>query len=175
MHLSVFFFFQKSYKFVSNCLLCSFYWVGFRISLSLSAIFRDKIENYFSCPHLARQDRDYHMTILVFRDENEITCFYSSVSRQDRDFRKSFLVVDKKWSLLSSRILGMENSRWTLRPMCRSSWGAPLTEMILSHHSHLIKYLPGRSVSRNFVLPIQLCFDWYPYLREGVNWKNRFF
>ena len=50
-------------------------WIGFRISLSLSresAIFRDEIENYFSCSHPARRDRDYQMTILVFRDENEI-------------------------------------------------------------------------------------------------------
>ena len=47
-------------------------WIGFRISLSLSresAIFQDEIDNYFSCSHLARRDRDYHMTILVFREE----------------------------------------------------------------------------------------------------------
>ena len=86
----LFFFFQKSYKFVSNCLLCSFYWVGFRISLSLSAIFRDKIENYFSCPHLARQDRDYHMTILVFRDENKITHCYSHVSSEIETLENHF-------------------------------------------------------------------------------------
>ena len=74
-------------------------WIGFRISLSLSresAIFRDEIENYFSCSHLARRDRDYHMTILVFRDENEIRYCYSHVSRRDRDFRKSFLVVERE-------------------------------------------------------------------------------
>ena len=48
--------------------------VGFRISHSReSTIFRDEIENYFSYSHLARRDRDYHRTILVFRDKNEIT------------------------------------------------------------------------------------------------------
>ena len=60
------------------------YCVGFRISLSLSregAIFQDKIDNYFSCSHLARRDRDYHMTILVFRDKNDITYCYSHVLR----------------------------------------------------------------------------------------------
>ena len=57
------------------------YWVGFKISLSLSASFRDEIENYFSCSHLATRDRDYHMIILVFRDENEITYCCSHVSR----------------------------------------------------------------------------------------------
>ena len=73
------------------------YWVGFRISLSLSrkgAIFRDEIENYFSC--LARQDRDYHITILLFWDDNEITYCYSRVSRPDRDFGKSFLMVEQE-------------------------------------------------------------------------------
>ena len=49
------------------------------------AIFRDDIENYFSCSHLARRDRDYHMIILVFPDENEITYCCSHVSRRDRD------------------------------------------------------------------------------------------
>ena len=86
-----------------------------------SAIFRDKIENYFSCSHLARRDRDYHMTILVSRDKNEITYCYSHVSRRDRDFRKSFLVVEREnWSWLSSRIPGIENSRWPL--MWSSRW-----------------------------------------------------
>ena len=93
-----------------------YYLVGFRISPSREgAIFRNEIENYFSCSHLARRDRDYHMTILVFRDENEIPFCYSHVSRRDRDFRKSFLVVEReKWSWLSSRIPGIENSRWPL-------------------------------------------------------------
>ena len=91
-------------------------WVGFRISLSREgAIFRDEIENYFSCSHLARRDRDYHMTILVFRDENEITYCYSRVSRRDRDFTKSFLMVEReKMKLTLTRIPGIENSRWTL-------------------------------------------------------------
>ena len=96
--------------------LCN--WFRFRFSLSLSregAIFRDEIENYFSCSHLARRDRDYHMTILVFRDENEITYCYSRVSRQDRDFKKSFLMVEReKMKLILTRIPGIENSRWAL-------------------------------------------------------------
>ena len=85
-------------------------WFGFRISLSLSregAIFRDEIDNYFSCSHLARRDRDYHMTILVFRDENEIPFCYSHVSRRDRDFRKSFLVVERE----KMKMTLVENSR----------------------------------------------------------------
>ena len=83
-------------------------WVGFRISLSREgAIFRDKIENYFSCSHLARRDRDYHMTILVFRDENEITYCYSRVSRRDRDFKNHFSwSSEKKWSWLSREFPG---------------------------------------------------------------------
>ena len=89
------------------------YCVGFRISLSLSregAIFQDKIDNYFSCFHLARRDRDYHKTILVFWEENEITNCYSRVSRRDRDFEIEIenhfsWSSEKKWSLLSSRIL----------------------------------------------------------------------
>ena len=88
--------------------LCN--WVGFRISLSLSrevTIFRDEVENYFSCSHLARRDRDYHMIIFVFRDENEITFCYSHVSRQDRDFRKSFLVVERE----KMKLTLVENSR----------------------------------------------------------------
>ena len=107
--------------FVKNHIICfpslQPCWVGFKISLSLSresAIFRDEIENYFSCSHLARRDRDYHMTILVFRDENEIVYCNFRVSRRDRDFRKSFLMVEKKLSWLSSRISGVENSRWAL-------------------------------------------------------------
>ena len=62
------------------------YWVGFRISLGREgAIFRDEVENYFSCSRLARRDRDYHMIILVFRDKNGITHCYSHVSRRDRE------------------------------------------------------------------------------------------
>ena len=49
------------------------YWVGFRISLGREgAIFRDEIENYFSCSHLARRDRDY------IHD-------HSRISRRERD------------------------------------------------------------------------------------------
>ena len=83
--------------FIKNYIICNR--VGFRISLPLSregAMFRDKIENYFSYSHLARRDRDYHMIIFVFRDENEITYCYSHVSRQNWDFRKSFLVVERE-------------------------------------------------------------------------------
>ena len=84
--------------------------LGFKISLSLSresAIFQDAIDNSFSCFHLATRDRDYHMTILVFRDENEIRYCYSHVSRRDRDFRKSFLVVERE----KMKLTLVENSR----------------------------------------------------------------
>ena len=67
-----------------NSIVVHRYLLGFRISLSLwrkGTIFRDEIENYCSCSHLARRDGDYHKTILVFRDENEITYIYSHVSR----------------------------------------------------------------------------------------------
>ena len=43
------------------------------------------------------------MTILVFRDENEITDCYSHVSRRDRDLRKSFLVVEQEKNEAFSR------------------------------------------------------------------------
>ena len=93
-----------------NSLVVHPHLLGFRISLSLSredTIFRDKIENYFSCSHLARRDRDYYMNILVFRDENEITYCYSHVSRRDRDLRKSFLVVERE----KMKLTLAENSR----------------------------------------------------------------
>ena len=95
MHLSDYFSKIISFGFQLPAVqLC--YCVGFRISLSREgAIFRDEIENYFSCSHLARRDQDYHRTILVFGDNNEITYCYSCVSRRDRDFRKSFLVVKR--------------------------------------------------------------------------------
>ena len=90
--------------------------VGFKISLSLSrecAIFREKIKN---CIFLALTWRDeIEITILVFRDENEITYCYSRVSRRDRDFRKSFLMVEReKMKLTLTRIPGIKNSRWAL-------------------------------------------------------------
>ena len=110
-------------------------WVGFRISLSREgAIFRDEIENYFSCSHLARRDRDYHMTIVVFRDENEITYCYSRVSRRDRDFTKSFLMVEREKMTLT-RIPGIENSRWSL------GWGTfviPRRKKIMGKDNFLI-------------------------------------
>ena len=58
-------------------------WFGFRISLSLSregAIFRDEIENYFSCFPLGERDRGYQMTINRFRGENEISFFLARSS-----------------------------------------------------------------------------------------------
>ena len=55
------------------------------LTLEKRCHFRYEIENYFSCSHLARRDCDYHMIILVFRDENEITYCCSHVSRRDRD------------------------------------------------------------------------------------------
>ena len=94
-------------------------WFGFRISLSLSwegAIFRDEIENYFSYSRLARRDPDYHMTILVIRDENEITyivilMFQDEIETLENHFSWS---SEKKWSWLLSRIPGIEKSRWPL-------------------------------------------------------------
>ena len=47
------------------------------------------------------------MTILVFRDENEISYCYSHVSRRDRDFRKSLLVVERE----KMKLTLVENSR----------------------------------------------------------------
>ena len=47
------------------------------------------------------------MTILVFRDKNEITFCYSCVSRRDRDFRKYFLVVEQE----KMKLTLVENSR----------------------------------------------------------------
>ena len=77
------------------------------LTLEKRCHFRYEIENYFSCSHLARRDCDYHMIILVFRDENEITYCYSHVSRRDRDFRKSFLVVERE----KMKLTLIENSR----------------------------------------------------------------
>ena len=47
------------------------------------------------------------MTILVFRDENEIPFCYPHVSRRDRDFRKSFRVVERE----KMKLTLVENSR----------------------------------------------------------------
>ena len=93
-------------------------WFEFRISLSLSregAIFRDEIENIF----LALAWRDeieiiiwpfsyfetrtrFHFVTLMFRDKIETSENHFSWSSE------------KKWSWLSSRIPGIENSRWPL-------------------------------------------------------------
>ena len=81
------------------------------VSLSRKdAIFRDEIENYFSCSHLARQERDYHITILVYRDENGIIYCNSHVLRRDRDLRKSFLEVERE----KIKLTLVENSIWYL-------------------------------------------------------------
>ena len=63
---------------------------------------RDKVQFFetrlriFSCSHLARRDRNYQLTIFVFRDENETKYCYSHVSRRDRDFRKPILMVERE-------------------------------------------------------------------------------
>ena len=71
-----------NFRFVDN-------WYSYSVNLVLAQILHDAdgrcLENYFSCSHLARRDCDYHMIILVFRDENEITYCCSHVSRRDRD------------------------------------------------------------------------------------------
>ena len=92
-------------------------WDGFRISLLREgAIFRDEIENCFSCSHLARRDGYYDMTIHIFRDENDIRYCYSHVSRRYRDFRQSFLVVEREKNEADSRrgFLEYESSRLPL-------------------------------------------------------------
>ena len=66
------------------------------LTLEKRCHFRYEIENYFSCSHLARRDCDYHMIILVFRDENKITYCYSHASRRDRDFRYHFSLSSEK-------------------------------------------------------------------------------
>ena len=49
--------------------------LDFIISLSREgAIFRDEIENYFSC---SRRDRDYHMTIHILRRERDYILLFS--------------------------------------------------------------------------------------------------
>ena len=121
-------------------------WFGFRISLSLSwedSIFRDEIENYFSCSRLARRDRDYHMTILVLRDENEITYCYSHVSRQDRDFRKSFLVVERE----KMKLTLVENSR--VREFSLTS----------GHRSRVARTRPNIWVCWHFCLPKSIALE----------------
>ena len=73
--------------------------------------FETRLRIYFSCSHLARRDRDYHKTILVFRDENETKYCYSHVSRRDQDFRKLFLMVEQE----KMKLTLVENSRdWEL-------------------------------------------------------------
>ena len=77
-----------------------------------SAIFRDEIENYITCSHLARQDRDFHFIILMFRDENEIIYCYSHVSRRERETQIEFLKVEReKCQSILTRSRENENSR----------------------------------------------------------------
>ena len=139
-------------------------WFGFRISLSLSregAIFRDEIENYFSCSRLARRDRDYQMTILVFRDENEIPFCYSHVSRRDRDFRKSFLVVERE----KMKVTLVENSR---------DREFSLTSALLSllPYSSTNEASEGRGtnsmMAKNFVYNLYSIKDYTQYLLESM-------
>ena len=75
-------------------------------------IFRDEIENYITCSHLARQDQDFDFIILMFRDEIEITYCYSHVSRREQETQIEFLKVarEKSQSILT-RSRENENSR----------------------------------------------------------------
>ena len=86
-------------------------WIGFRISLSREdKIFRDVIENYFACSHLARRDqdiiwsrqkRDYILLrILMFWDEIDTLENYFSWScekkycRLSREFTGAIILAD---------------------------------------------------------------------------------
>ena len=60
--------------------------------------YRDEIENYVNCSHLARRDRDFGSIILMFRDKIEITYCYSHVSRQERETQIEFLKVKREKS-----------------------------------------------------------------------------
>ena len=60
--------------------------------------YRDEIENYVNCSHLARRDRDFGSIILMFRDEIEITYCYSHVSRRERETQIEFLKVEREKS-----------------------------------------------------------------------------
>ena len=76
------------------------------------AIFRDEIENYINCSHLARRDRDFHFIILMFRDEIEITYCYSHVSRRERETQIECLKVEReKCQSILTRSRENENSR----------------------------------------------------------------
>ena len=70
--------------------------------LDLESYSLDEIENYFSCFHLARRDRDYHMTIIVFREKTRLhiliimfrdkikTRFLWSSEKNEADSRQEF-------------------------------------------------------------------------------------
>ena len=102
MHLSVFLSFKKIYHFVSNCLLCSSV-IGMDLESYSSS--RKKVQFFEAISRII-------FLALTWRDEIETLENHFSWSSE------------KKWSLLSSRIPGIENSRWTLieRHMNRP-WG----------------------------------------------------
>ena len=86
---------RKSSFFIWNtkktCALCSSWFV--------SQLRRDW--DFFSCSRLARRYRVYHMTILVFRDENKITyilMFRDEIETLENHFSWS---SEKKWSMAS--------------------------------------------------------------------------
>ena len=77
--------------------------------------YRDEIENYVNCSHLARRDRDFGSIILMFRDEIEITYCYSHVSRRERETQIEFLKVEREKSQsILTRPREHENSCWSL-------------------------------------------------------------
>ena len=74
--------------------------------------YRDEIENYVNCSHLARRDRDFHFIILMFPDEIEITYCYSHVPRRERETQIEFLKVEREKShSILTRSRENENSR----------------------------------------------------------------
>ena len=85
------------------------------INMEESAIFWDKIDNYITCSHLARRDRDFHFIILMFRDEIEITYCYSHVSRREWETQIECLKVEReKYQSILTRSCENKNSRWSL-------------------------------------------------------------
>ena len=119
MHLSVFSFFKTLNHFVSNCLqlLCSsiirldleshsrekvqFFETRLRI-IFLALAWRDEIEIIIWPFSYFETRTRFHFVTLMFRDEIETSENHFSWSSE------------KKWSWLSSRIPGIENSRWPL-------------------------------------------------------------
>ena len=85
--------------------------------------YRDEIENYVNCSHLARRDRDFGSIILMFRDEIEITYCYSDVSRRERETQIEFLKVEweKSRSILTR---SRENEILLIRRLRESKLGS---------------------------------------------------